>query len=264
MVIEKEKLLEDIFGVLFAPNGFYITGRPGTDHGIISLLTLEALFGSTFGSSIVVDILSELMLGEKLEEKNAIQVPALLRVKVQEDYWRADCKYTVYTGWRLQCFDDRDIFSPSLFPKLQVSLLKEKQSRITLWTQGLMFTQNEVQVMIRMDEVKRRIDILVRGEEGSEKGCYEERELERSRIKLEISSSSSGTRYNEKIIRPDDIKAGKTDMVAYDYHYLLEQERCGNVTVAEDGVNTDSVQELLYCNHYPLLEDESKIIFMFH
>ena len=238
--------MEDVFGILFAPSGFYIADLSNIDCGIIPLERLEALFHGKYNSTLVIEILSELMLGKVLEE--GIQIPALLKVNMKAKYWVPDKSYILYTGWRIECVDETDIFSPSFFPKLQVNLMNAKEGRITLWAQGLMFIENRIQIIVYMGAVNKVVDIFIRGEEGCEKECYEAREQLRETVKCELHNSSSGTHFTELVIRPADISEFKPEMITYDYNYLQWQEELGIDIISQDGRHRDSLQELLYCN----------------
>ena len=266
VVIQMEALLEHIFGVVFAPDGFFLRGLSDIKHGMVPLQRIHALFEKHYEVRLVIDILCELMLAKEIEEENSLQIPALLEVKEQEEVWRVywkqePIKYSIHAGWRMECVDETDIFSPSFFPRLQVRMRKAKSSQATAWANGLVFMEDRMQVMVYI-EGRKTIDIMIRSEAGMERQCYNLRNEVQKQVKNELEECSSGTAYTNKLIRPADIRVCKpmNDMIAYDYEHVLCEKERGQSTISTDGIHCDTIRELLYCNYDPpLIVDGKKL-----
>ena len=248
----KEALLEEIFSIIFAPERFYFEDLSEFRHGKIPTVRIEGLFHKKYHRQLVLDILCELMLGKVDGDSSGeyIHIPSLLKEGTKNDHWKCDAKYHVFGGLRAKCYDETDIFSPCSFSKLQVTFLNKASFRhgLTLWVNGILVMRDRVQVLISMKTNRRSIDVCVRGEKGTEKQCCRIRQEMWELLSCELQNSSSGTNYNRQIIRPLDIMADSP--FAYDYNYVLEQEKDGSVYISVDG-NTesrDSIKELLYCN----------------
>ena len=249
----KETLLGDIFSVVFAPEDMYCEDLSTFPHAMIPTVRIEGLFGHE-KKQLVLDILCELMLGkvDKDNDEEYICIPSLLKKGIKSDYWEPSPSYEVFGGLRVKCSGSTDIFSPCSFPKLQVTLLNRFSRRVSLWANGTCFCNDRVQVMITMETNRRSIDILVRGERGTEEQCYRLRQGMWDTINGELQISSSGTTYSCQIIRPQEIKNGKLDLpMAFNLYEVLECERKGNMYISTDGRNEsrDSIRELLYCNY---------------
>ena len=214
------------------------------------------MFRDRVSPELVIDILTELILGKWLNSKDGIQIPALLRVNQRNDCWKFDDSFHVYTGWRFECTNETDIFLPSFFPKLQVRMMTIREDKIQLWAHGLLFTDNRIQVMICMDDINQQVDILIRGELGSESDCYSARSDLIEKVTCELQKSSAGTSFKQKAIRPLDIRNCKTCMTTYDYCDLRRLEQEGKTMTSSGEMNKDSIQELLYCNSRPSLPGE--------
>eukprot|EP00731_Ephydatia_muelleri_P026802 Em0018g902a len=101
-----------------------------------------------------------------------------------------------------------------------------------------------------MQTNRRSIDVYVRGEKGTETQCYRLRQEMWDVLSSEQQNSSSGTNYYRHIIRPQDVKEGKDEPVAYNFNDVLECEKNGNIYISAGGEteSRDSIKELLYCN----------------
>ena len=255
-MVQKEELLENVFAWLFSPEGFFLNDLSDIKHGVIPIERITAVLGKDYDVTLVIDILCELLLGRMIEGKQAIQIPALLKVTQREAYWAKDEKYSTFGGWRIECQDLTDIFLPSFFPKLQIRLKNEQASRVTLWANGLIFQEDGVQALICVDDCNKILDVLVRGETGTEKQCYNLRERLKITVRHQLQESSSGTKYISKIVRPADVRDCKSLKSTYTYRLqdVLKEERAGSAIISLDGIHSDTVRELLYCNWDPAIE----------
>lgn len=253
--MDVERVLSGVFSVLFAPDGFFTNDLRDCRKGVFPLSRIRSLFDKD--TDMVVAILTELGLGVLVSDESAIQIPALYRDYEQKNtYWDDQEGYAQYAGWRLKSKEKTDIFSPSFFPKLQVTALRKKGEKIQVWTQGFCFTENSVQALVYMDEVKQSVDILLRSKRMNERACYLLRKNIREEIKNELGQSSAGTEYKEFILRPDDLRSIKDNtFTAYDYKEVQGAHDEKQTTITADGWHRDSIQELLFCNY---LEVEGK------
>lgn len=250
----KEALLEDIFGMIFAPQDIFDDDLSKFHHAMIPTVEIKGLFDHMYSAQLVLDILCELMLGKvgKNSDGEYIHIPSLLKHGTKNDYWKQDSRYEVFGGLRAKCSDATDIFSPCSFSKLQVVLLNRMSYCLTLWANGVCLVNDRVQVMISMETNRSSIDILVRGESGTETQCYRLRQEMWETVRRELQISSSGVSYFCEVIKPLDIKNGnfKDLPFAYNLNFILECERKGNTYVYANGrsESRDSIRELLYCN----------------
>ena len=252
VIVDVEGVLGDVLSIIFAPNGFYTEDLSECKRGLLPIYRIESLFAQTYGTEIVVKILTELRLGVLLLDHSAIQVPALLRdIDMKARVWEDGNVYAQYAGFRFKLISKTDIFSPSSFPKFQVTMLQQYGSKVQLWTQGLCCIDNSVHVLIYMDEEKKFIDILLRSEKLNEKACYCVRKGLRKAIKSELNESSAGTDYREQILRPSDLKCNRIfeSFIAYNLQEVQEHYDQHKTSITSDGWHRDSIQELLFCNY---------------
>ena len=242
-----EEVLGDYLSIIFAPDGFYTEDLRDCKNGLFPLARIRSLFRNN--TDMVITILTELRLGVLVSQD--IQIPALYRDYEQKNlYWDDQEEYAQYAGWRFKSKEKTDIFSPSFFPKLQVTALQQKGEKIQVWTQGFCFTEESVQALVYMDDVKQSVDVLLRSKRVNEKACYLLRKKVREHIKDELGESSAGTEYGEFILRPDDLKSiENNNFTAYDYKEVQSAHEEKQATITADGWHRDNIQELLFCNY---------------
>ena len=250
--MDVEGVFGDVLGIIFAPDRFYTKDLRDCKKGLLPLVRMRSLFRNN--TDMVITILKELRLGVMISN-DVIQVPALLRdFDERISFWDDQKEYAQYAGWRFKLKDETNIFSPSSFPKLQVQFLEDKKERVQVWTQGLCFTEESVQILVYMDKVKQSVYILVRSKQMNEKSCYLLRKRVREQIKDVFGECSAGTDYQELILRPGDLKSIKNDFTGYDYKEVLGAHEEKQAMICADGWRTDSIQELLFCNYFEIGE----------
>ena len=250
--MDMEGVLGDILSMIFAPDGFYTEDLSECKRGLLPLSRISTLFGKTYGSEIVVKILTELKLGVVMQNDGVIQIPALLRdIDIKSSILKDDKKYAQYAGLRFKLTSNIDIFSYSAFPKIQVTMLKEHGEMVKLWTHGLCCIIDRVHVVVYMSDDKQFIDVIVRSEKLNAEGCYFVREKVGEVIEDELWSSSSGTEFLKQIICPVDLinNSDSSTFSTYDLSEVYDHYYRNEPNITPDGVHTDSVQELLFCNY---------------
>ena len=256
MIIDVEGVLGDVFGTIFAPNGFFVE-ELGVSKGMLPYSKIKSLFGSTYGADVVVTILTELRLGVLMKDYSFsyVQVPALLRgIHMKQSIIEDNRVYQQHAGIRFMLKSETDIFSDSTFPKLQVTMLQKCCRKVQLWTHGLCCIINNIHIVVYMAEEKRFIDIIVRSESLNEKGCFLVREELRHLVENELRESSSGSEYCRQLLGPTQLRvnSASNDVVAYDFREVLDHYTNNQTSITYDGHHTDSVQELLFCNYFEI------------
>ena len=103
--------------------------------------------------------------------------PCLIKMEPIHGLWEKAEGFTVYAGVRVTCQSVVDIFSPSVFPKIQILSRRTfchdiEDQELTLWRGGLKCCRGEVEVMLRYPEPGKCIEIVVRGAEVARLECY--------------------------------------------------------------------------------------------
>lgn len=111
------------------------------------------------------------------ESRSAYEFPCLIKMEPLFGLWEKASSLTVYAGIHLRCCKKADIFSPSLFPRIQVQARKAfsddiDDQELTLWTDGLKCCRGEVEVQVKHLEPHKVIEIVVRGTEETRPECY--------------------------------------------------------------------------------------------
>lgn len=103
--------------------------------------------------------------------------PCLIKMEPIHGLWEKSPEFTVYSGVRVTCQASTDIFSPSVFAKIQIQSRKTfahdiEDQELTMWRGGLKCCRGEVEIMLRCPELDKCIEILVRGTEKTRLECY--------------------------------------------------------------------------------------------
>ena len=251
VIIDVEGVLGDILGIIFAPDGFFTEDLRQCKQGFLPLERINALFGHTYGSDVVITLLTELKLG--VQQHQSIQVPALLRSCKRKEN---NCTkvYVQHTGIRFKLRSATDIISCSTFPKLQVKILQQYGGKVQLWTHGLCCVVDGIHVTIYMSDNKKYIDVVIRSQEVNGKGCYSIRQIFRRKVEEELLESSPGNDFDKQLIRPEDLKNNIDSCIFTTYNVtdVYDHFTRNESTITSDGEYTDNIQELLFCNYLPL------------
>ena len=249
MIIDVEGVLGDVLGVIFSPDGFYTEDLSQSKYGFLPLARINDLFGRTYGSDVVLTILTELKLG--VVQEDSIQVPALLHCTKKFNTIRV---YQQRAGIRFKLRYETDIISCSTFPKVQVKILQQHGNKVQLWTHGLCSFVDSVYLIIYMADNKKYIDIVVKSETVNAKACYYVRQKFGKMVQKELRESSAGSEFCTQLIRPDDLKndISSCQLTTYDLMEVHDHFNRNEFSITGDGEHTDHVQELLYCNYLEL------------
>lgn len=165
-----------IFGPALSPENSVIPQLKSVT-GYVNLSTLQRVYPELEPSSII-NLFEHFELCTPVDDNRFnFLFPCLIKMEPIFGIWERAPEFTVYAGIRVTCQTSRDIFSPSVLPKIQICARKVfshdiEDQQLTLWRGGLKCCRGGVEVLLSYPEMCKCIEVLVRGEEETRLECY--------------------------------------------------------------------------------------------
>lgn len=165
-----------VFGPALSPENSIIPQLKSVT-GYINLSMLQRVYPELESTS-VVNLFEHFQLCTPVDDNRfSFLFPCLIKMEPIHGLWERDPNFTVYAGMRVTCQRTCDIFSPSVFPRIQIRARRAfshdiEDQELTMWKGGLKCCRGEVEVMLRYPELSKCIEIVVRGTEETRLECY--------------------------------------------------------------------------------------------
>lgn len=205
-----------IFGPALSPENSIIPQLKSIT-GHISLSNLQAVYPEWDAVS-VVNLLEHFELCTPIDDHRHMHLfPCLIKMEPVFGLWEKDPDFTVYAGVHVKCQTSRDIFSPSLFPRVQVCARRAfehdiEDQELTLWSGGLKCCRGEVEILVRYPEEYRTIELLVRGTEDARMECYSLLQQFYSIIVKTICRVNPGSAFMTEILSAKKLREHKPSL----------------------------------------------------
>ncbi|XP_033641726.1 death-associated protein kinase 1-like isoform X2 [Asterias rubens] len=205
VVLEPRWLCYDIIGRLFAGDDFPSNISRLDNKQLYSISDIRGLLQDLADADILMDLLQHLELVFRYDDTRYI-IPARLPMDLDPVVWSKDPRFTEYYGRRIECKDDTDIFSPDVFPCLQVRIMRcfcDLQSGVCISRHSLKFSR-DIEGLVQLTSYQRAIHICVRGRSGKvdRSACYTQLEYVLGMVLSEIEHRSPGTAINICYLSP--------------------------------------------------------------
>ena len=257
VILDPAWLGRDIFGPALTPDNSLrpqmsvksVTGR-------VTLSNVRNMFGEW-------DCLSIARIFEHFElcscsEESVYEFPCLMKMEPLYGLWLKDPNFTIYAGFYLECSDSTDIFSPGLFPRVQVLARRNfggdlDEQELTLWSDGLKCSRGEVEVMAEMKDPNRRIAIVARGGEQAGHECHAMLRLFYEFVLDTVRAFNPGTRTTVRLLSPGHLSEHVKTPATYSAVEVFDAEReGGEVRDGERGLQ-ESILDIVCCGCEDLL-----------
>ena len=217
-----------IFGPALSPENSIIPQLKSVT-GHVTLSSLQNVYPEWDAPSII-HLFEYFELCTPVDESRLTYLfPCLIKMEPLYGLWEREVDLTVYAGIHLTCLTDRDIFSPSLFSKIQICARKVfaddiEDQELTLWTGGFKCCRGEVEVLVRYPEVHKTIEILVRGTEDTRLECYSLLQQFYSLIVDTIHKVNPGTAFQTRVLSSKRLREHKA-ILSYSSAEIFAAER---------------------------------------
>ena len=193
------------------------------------------------------------------EGRTVYEFPCLMTIQPLFGLWVRDPNFTVYAGLHLKCQKVSDIFSPGLFPRVQVHARRAfpddiDDQELTLWSDGLKCCRGEVEVQVQLVEPHKTIEILVRGTEETRPECYALLQQFYSIVLNTIRTTNPGTHCATHILSVKHLIEHRPP-VSYSAVQMFEAERGDGIVRYSSGEMQleESILDLVCCGCEDLL-----------
>ena len=206
VILNKEALLGDINGTVFAPVGFqqYKDLASSCSTGVVPFSAISSHF-TKHDPNMIVSFLSHLEFCHLIADKEVLNLiegrpaysttssassepyflfPHLVNVECPQHIWRVDDNFEYKCSWLLWCSEDHHFFTPRFLQvillrlafsfALDIPIKKHRnhpaiQRRCSIWKNGISWLNEDgIEVVVEMTEQNQVIAVMMRCDEVSE------------------------------------------------------------------------------------------------
>ena len=259
VILDPNWLGTSIFGPALSPkNSVHPQLHVKSVTGQVSLSEIQRVYRNWDALSIA-RLFEHFELCTYREESNTIyEFPCLIKMEPLFGLWERDPNFTVYAGLHLKCKGVTDIFSPGLFPRVQVHLRKGfsddlDDQELTLWSDGLKCCRGEVEVLVQQTEPNKTIAIFVRGMEHAGRECYAMMQQIYKMVLHTVHTTNPGTRVATHLLSPKHLREHVKSPVAYSATQVFDAEREGGMLHDPSSGLEESIVDVVCCGCDDLL-----------
>ena len=246
IILDPHWLGSQIFGPLLSPNNLLVQ----TTTGLLSLATLHRVFPQWDAAS-VAHLLQHFNLCHP--QHGGYEFPALIKVQPLFGLWERDQLFQVYAGVRIVCRTPADVFSPGLFPCLQLLVQSrfppvDESHEVTLWSGGLKCCQGNVEACVRhVEPIHRALEILVRSGEDSRRQCAELLHQLYTQVVSAIHQINPKTEVSRYALSARQLHEHRQDPATYSSMEIFEAERTNGMAKNSCGKTQEAIADLVCC-----------------
>ncbi len=217
-----------IFGPALSPENSVVPQLKSVT-GYINLSTLQHVYPELEPASIV-NLFEHFEFCAAVDENRyQFLFPGLIKMEEIHGLWERSSQFTVYAGIRLVCQRGSDIFTPSVFPRIQIYARKAfshdiEDQELALWRGGLKCCRGEVEVLLRYPDLCHSIEIMVRGAEDTRLECYTVLQQFYTIVVEMVQRVNPGTAFTTEIISSKRLREHRP-VLSYSPMDVFEAER---------------------------------------
>ena len=253
VVLDPNWLGQRVFGPALSPQNSVIAHIKSVT-GCISLKDLAIVYPEIDSISLM-HLFEYFELCRQLKDTEMYEFPCLIKMDPLFGLWEREPHLSVYAGVQLSCSLPVHMFSPSLFPRVQLHIRAAfsddlDDQEVILWSDGLKCCRGEVEVCIRETVPNKAIDIVIRGTEDTREECVALFHQFYSILLTTIRESSPGTMFSTSVLSSTDLRAHHNHPRRYSSMEVFSAERSnGILSPKSDDVAAEDIAKLLCCGH---------------
>jgi hypothetical protein len=224
--------------------------------GYINISTLQRVYPELNPNS-TINLFEHFELCTAVDDtRYSFLFPCLIKMEPIYGLWEKSEEFTVYSGVRVTCQSSLDVFSPSVFSRIQLLARKAfshdiEDQELTLWRGGLKCCRGGVEVLLRYPELGKCIEIVVRGPEESRLECYTFLQRFYTIVKETISRINPGSAFMTELLSARRLCEHKHELW-YSPEELFAAER-GDGLLQHSSMAPETVLEVVCCGCEELL-----------
>ena len=246
-----------IFGPALSPENSVIPQLKSVT-GYINLSTLQRVYPELDPSSII-NLFEHFELCTPVDDNRFnFLFPCLIKMEPIFGIWERVPEFVVYAGIRLTCQSSRDVFTPSVLPKIQICARKVfshdiEDQELTLWRGGLKCCRGGVEVLLRYPEICKAMEILVRGSEETRLECYYLLQQFYRIVTGIVQTANPGTAFMTEILSSRRLKDHKPALVYSPVEICAAERGDGVLRHADMPDEQETILDVLCCGCEELL-----------
>lgn len=207
----------------------------------------------------LIHLLEYFELCRPLGDEEEYEFPCLIRMDPLFGLWEREPHLSVYAGIQLHCVSSVHLFSPGLFPRIQLRIRMAfpddlDDQELTLWSDGLKCCRGEVEVYLRQSDPNRSIEVLVRGTEETRGECVALLQQFYTILLSTIRESNPGTIFTTSILSSVGLREHHKSPRSYSSMEVFTAERSNGVLSSQsEETETEDIAELLCCGHQEMV-----------
>ena len=229
VVLDPTWLGLQIFGPALSPENSVLPQLKSVT-GQVSLVNLQRVFPQWDATS-VANLFEHFQLCVPLNDsRQQFLFPCLIKMEPLFGMWEKDVSFTVYAGVCIECRSNSDLFSPGLFPQLQVNLRKAfsddlDDQELILWSDGVKYCKGAVEILLTLKEPHRNIQLLVRGSKEARIECFTLLQQFYTTVVETVRSCNPGTSFSTHVLSVEQLKGHIKNPDSYSAIELYQAER---------------------------------------
>lgn len=246
-----------MFGPALSPQNSIITQLKSVT-GCIPLAEVKRVYPELDSLSLT-HLLEYFELCRPLGDEEAYEFPCLIKMDPLFGLWEREPHLSVYAGIQLRCISSVHLFSPGLFPRVQLRIRTAfpddlDDQELTLWSDGVKCCWGEVEVYVRQSEPNRSMEVLVRGTEETRGECVALLQQFYTILLTTIQESNPGTIFTTSILS----SVGLREHHKYPHSYssmevFTAERRDGVLSPQSEEMAAEDIAELLCCGHQEMV-----------
>ena len=252
VLLEPSWLGSYIFGAAFSPNSM-VTPHLKSVSGLVKLKDINWIY-SKWDPLSVARLFEHFELCTAKDHSGSVfEFPCLINAEKLYGLWEKDLSLTIYSGLRISCQTNNDIFTFGLFSLLQLRLRKIfnldiDEQELSLWSDGLKCCRGEVEIMVEHIVPNQAIEIRVRGSDGSNQECFALLQQFYTVISDTIREINPGTAVSTSILSSSDMKE-HIEPLSYSRLSLFEAQRGNGLLIRTDTGSKENLLDLICCGY---------------
>ena len=287
IILEKEVLLSQVTGTVFAPEGFKEHLPIATSTGVVPFRAIADHFRG-HDPQMITAFLTHLEFCHEITDPEALRLlqvpkssastfcsekylffPALVSIEAPGDVWETDYKFVYQSGWVLQCSQLHEFFTPRYLQVLLVrlafsfALALEQQvdhpalhRKCSVWKNGIYWANRDgVECLVEVTNAKL-VNVMLRCLKGNEIECVHLRSLVIHKVLNALEQLCPDISTSEMIIHPSSVSYPlKLDdkRTQYNLHEIATAVCEAKPSVVNESRKVSTLEELLYFEPYAQL-----------
>ena len=284
IILEKEALLSQVTGTVFAPEGFKEHHPIATSTGVVPFRAIADHFRG-HDPQMITAFLTHFEFCHEITDPEALRLlqvpnssastfcsekylffPALVSIEAPGDVWETDDKFVYQSGWVLQCSQSHEFFTPRYLQVLLVRLafsfalaLEQQVShpalhrKCSVWKNGIYWANRDgVECLVEVTNAKW-VTVVVRCLKENEIRCVHLRSLVIGKVLNTLEQLCPDISTAEMIIHPSSVTYPlKLDdkRCQYSLHEIATAVCEAGSSVVNESRKVSTLEELLYFEPY--------------